>query len=134
MDTHPFLSCGSCRTTWETWRDCLLDPNLRLLGMQAVPNLPQSNLLVFEHCCGSSVSVLARRLRFLLEADVEKAPSNTGLPELLGTEECRTHCLHLEDLSACDRLCVNARDRRLAILLAEIKRNGRLPEAITAVP
>lgn len=131
MDTHPFVSCGSCHTVWESWRDCLLDPHLRLLGMQAVGNLPQANLLVFEHRCGSSVSVLARRLRFLLAGDVEQTPG-TGMPALLGTEECRTHCLQLEDLAACDRRCANAGDRRLALLVAEIKRHGRLPEAIAA--
>ena len=131
MDTHPFLSCGSCRATWDSWRDCLLDPRLRLLGMQAVPKLPQANLLVFEHSCGSSVSVLARRLRFLLGTGSEE-PRQAELPELLGTEACRTHCLTLQDLGACDRGCVNACDRQLALLVAEIKRRGRLPEEVAA--
>jgi len=133
MDTHPFLTCGSCHATWDSWRDCVLDPKLRLLGMQAVPTLPQANLLVFEHSCGSSVSVLARRLRFLLE-DGSEEPRGADLPELFGTEECRTHCLTLADLDTCDRTCVNARDRRLALLVAEIKRRGRLPEPIAATP
>jgi len=110
--------CGSCRHVWPDWRSFVQDPAVRLLGLQAVPGLPDANLLVFEHRCGSSVSVLARRLRHLLSAEDQAAEN----PLLFGTETCSGHCRVIEDLASCDRPCANARDRRLAILIAAAKK------------
>ena len=95
----------------------MLDPDLRLLGLQVVPGLPDANVLVFEHRCGSSVSVLTSRLRHLLPAE-DQADDR---PLLFGTEKCSGHCRFIEDLSRCDQPCGNARDRRLAILIAEAR-------------
>jgi hypothetical protein len=122
---EPFLRCGSCGATWARWQDCLLDAELRLLGLQVVAHLPQANLLVFEHRCRTTVSVLAQRLHPLLEAD------DAALPRLYGGDQCSQHCLTLDNLLGCDRRCANARYRRLAQLVAEIKRTGRLPASVT---
>ncbi len=116
----PFRTCGSCRFEWPTWRDFLHDPRVRLLGLQTAEQSPDSNLFVFEHRCGTTVSVLAKRLRFLLEDPEEGA----DLPSLLGSEECRQHCQRLEDWEMCDRPCVNARDRRLLQLILQSKQLG----------
>ncbi len=118
--TQPFRSCGSCGQSWPTWESFVFDPDLRLLGMQVVDNLPQANLVVFEHRCGSSVSVLASRLRFLLP-DHRKL----HLPSLFGSDSCQEHCRVLENLALCDRPCINARDRRLALLLHEMRETRR---------
>ena len=115
---HPFRSCGSCRKEWFHWRDFVLDPGLRLLGLQAYPDLPDANLLVFEHRCGSSVSVLATRLRPMFQDPNE----GSELPLLYGTETCNGRCRHIEDLQTCDRDCINARDRRLMLQLLEMKK------------
>jgi hypothetical protein len=124
MTDSPFKTCGSCRTEWTGWRSFILDPGVRLLGLQAAPGLADANALVFEHRCGSSVSVLASRLRHLVGA-VNHAGD---LPVLYGSERCQGHCRSLSDLSSCDRPCANARDRRLTILVSEmqrgIERNG----------
>jgi hypothetical protein len=111
-----FSACGSCRSNWASWDDFLADPALRLIGLQAYLPLPDANLLVFEHRCGSSVSVLAHRLRHLLP------PAEPGgLPSLRGTPACAGHCLSLADLAACDRPCSNARDRALIQLVLAAK-------------
>jgi hypothetical protein len=117
MSGPAFKACGSCRHAWADWRCFVLDPTLRLLGLQAIPGLPDSNLLVFEHRCGSSVSVLALRLRHLLSAEDQAADR----PVLFGTETCSGHCRVIENLATCDRPCANARDRRLAVLIANAK-------------
>ncbi len=117
---QPFRTCGSCQKKWMHWQDFVLDPGLRLLGLQAYPSLPDTNLLVFEHRCGTSVSVLASRLR----AALGDPNDNPGLPLLYGTEECRGRCRSLDDLQACDRDCINARDRRLLLRLIEMKKNS----------
>ena len=62
----PFQICGSCRRAWPTWDNFVLDPDVRLLGLQSEIAKPDVNLLVFEHSCGSSISILSKRLRHLL--------------------------------------------------------------------
>ncbi len=120
----PFRSCGSCKHAWEQWSDFLLDPRLRLLGLQASPEWPHANLFVFEHGCGSTVSVLASRLRNLLGDPAADPPPHW----FYGSQDCRRHCTAIEDQVACDRPCANARDRRLLELLHRIKAEGRIPE------
>lgn len=109
---HPVKVCGSCGRPWRSWEDFLADPHLRLLGLQAVTRVPDANLLVFEHRCGSSVSLLTKRLQHL----IPEHPAD-GWRSLRGTEECRRHCLHLEDHGTCDRPCRHARDRDLLALV-----------------
>jgi hypothetical protein len=109
---HPVKVCGSCGRPWPTWDDFFGDPHLRLLGLQAVTRVPDANLLVFEHRCGSSVSLLTKRLRHL----VPEHPADAW-PSLRGSDECRRHCLSLEDHGACGRPCRHARDRDLLALV-----------------
>lgn len=88
--------------------------------MQSVATHPQFNLLVFEHKCGSSVSILTRRLHHLLPDHEPGAPSQ----RLTGTELCSKHCRHIGDLEACDAPCVNARDRRLIKIIQQMRKEA----------
>jgi len=113
----PFQICGACRRSWPTWDGFVLDPDVRLLGLQSSFTNPETNLLVFEHACGSSISVLSKRLRHLLSGPEPPDPPAW----LMGTDQCRGHCRRLEDLEACDAPCANARDRRLILLVRQMK-------------
>jgi len=114
----PFQICGSCKRTWSTWDQFVQDAAVRLLGLQSEITLPDFNLLVFEHDCGSSISILCTRLRHLLpEPQAGDRPAR-----LMGTAQCRGHCLLLEDLELCDAPCSNARDRELILLVQRMKR------------
>ena len=115
-----FQICGSCKSEWSTWDSFVLDPAVRLLGLQAFIEQPDVNLLVFEHGCGSTVSILSRRLRHLLP---EPEPGDPDV-RLMGTDQCRGHCLRLEDLEACEAPCSNARDRKLIQLVQRMKAGG----------
>lgn len=117
----PFRLCGSCLREWLSWHDFVVDPEIRLLGLQAVPNLPDGNLLVFDHACGTSISLPVRRLRRHLPDLAEEALP----PAALGLEECRRHCPDLDDLVACERPCVKARDRRIVQLIQRLKREAK---------
>ncbi len=117
-----FRTCGSCRQVWRSWQDFVRDPGIRLLGLQAIADLPHANLLVFEHRCGSSVSVLASRFRQYLP----DSQDSSAWSSLRGTDQCSGHCLHRENLQQCDRPCITARDRRLILQLMEMKRQTSL--------
>jgi hypothetical protein len=119
--SDPFRVCGSCKRAWLTWDGFVQDPAVRLLGLQSLAAKPDCNLLVFEHSCGSSISVLARRLRYLLP-EVE---SDVPLPVLFGTDQCRGHCRSLKDLEACDAPCGNIRDRVLMLLVQCLKKTAQ---------
>jgi hypothetical protein len=113
----PFQVCRCCGRAWLSWDSFVLDPAVRLLGLQTATANTDVNLLVFEHGCGSSISILARRLRHLLPQPEPDVP----LPRLMGTDQCRGHCRRLEDLAACDAPCINARDRELILLVQRMK-------------
>jgi hypothetical protein len=115
-----FQTCGSCKHAWPTWESFVLDPAVRLLGLQSVSANPDFNLLVFEHRCGSSISILTPRLRHLLPELEPDEPASV----LLGSEQCRGHCRFLEDLEACDAPCSNARDRKLILLVQRLKKQA----------
>jgi hypothetical protein len=117
-----FQTCGACKHAWSTWDSFILDPAVRLLGLQPVVTNPELNLLVFEHHCGSSVSILTPRLRHLLPEPEPGEPS----VRLMGTEQCRGHCRSLDDLEACDAPCSSARDRKLILLIQRMKKEARM--------
>ena len=110
-----------CDRTWSGPDELLPDPELRLLGLQVYEKSPDLNLLMFEHRCGSTVSVLARRLRHLVPDGAGAAAGKV----LFGSETCLGYCRTLEDLHQCDRPCANARDRRIVQLLLEMRRERR---------
>jgi len=112
-----FRSCGSCGRRWTTPHEFLHDAGLALVGLQVAEHRPESNLIVFEHACGSSVSVLTARLRPL----APDTAAGADLPDRYGTEECRRLCRQVDEWSACDRPCVNARDRRLLQAVIALK-------------
>jgi hypothetical protein len=114
---NAFKVCGACKRSWPTWDGFVLDPDVTLLGLQFLADVPEYNLLVFEHGCGSSVSILARRLRHLLP----QLESDGPLPVLFGTGECRGHCRLVEDLQSCDAHCANVHDRALILLIQLLK-------------
>lgn len=116
---RPFKRCGSCGQRWGSWEDFVGDPAVKLLGLQAMPAVPDASVLVFEHACGSSIPALTRRLHHLLPADHPAA----AWPSLRGTEQCARHCFTLADQVPCDRHCRNARDRELLVLVQA--RKGR---------
>ena len=114
----PFQKCGSCGKTWDHWRDFILDRGVNLLGFQAVSGIPDANLIVFEHRCGSTISVLTKRLRPYFP-EIESEPP---LPVLFDSDVCNHYCREVGNLQACDRPCENARDRRMIQLLLEMKK------------
>ena len=86
---------------------------------------PDFNVLIFEHRCGSSISILTRRLRHLLPEAERGGPAG----RLLGTEQCRGHCRFLNELEACDAPCSNALDRKLILLVQSMRKAAEVAAA-----
>lgn len=121
--TGVFKVCGSCRRTWSTWEEFVTDPEVRLLGLQSRASLPEATVLVFEHFCGSSVSILASRLHHLV-------PHHPGArwPCLCDTDACPGHCLDFRDHGRCVECCRLAMDREIlaiATALQATRKYGR---------
>jgi hypothetical protein len=113
----PFQTCGSCKQAWPDLDGFLLDPGVRLVGLFFHERLLEMSLLVFEHDCGTSISVPARRFRHLLPAPPDEEPDDPP-----GTVECQGHCRRLEDFGGCNQPCSNARDRDLMRLILRMKK------------
>lgn len=116
MAAPVFKVCGSCRHMWPTWQAFVTDPEVRLLGLQSPAAVPDANVLVFEHGCGSSVSILTRRLRHL----VPDHPA-LGWPSLRETDGCPRHCLDRADRSPCGERCRHAMDREILAMVAGLQ-------------
>ena len=120
-----FKVCGSCRRAWPTWESFVTDPEVRLLGLQSRASLPDATVIVFEHFCGSSVSILTRRLYHLV-------PHHPGAkwPSLRDSEECPGHCWDFSDHGRCVAPCRHALDREvlaIAVALQATRKYGRRP-------
>jgi hypothetical protein len=113
MGTEPFRTCRLCGQAWSDWRSFFADPQVSLVGLQAVPKIPTANVLIFNHARCGALSILTSRLRPLL-----------GLPEPAAreAEDCEGCFRDLDDLAACQKNCVIAADRRLAL---EVRRRCR---------
>lgn len=118
--TAPFRVCGSCQKQWASPYDFVVDPEIRLLGLQMVPKASHGNLLVFGHRCGTSISVFAKYLQQL-----EPDPQEQANPQaVVSYEECNRLCRNLKHLTVCDRHCPKAADRRLIQAILKLKQGS----------
>ena len=117
--TAPCCVCGRCQKQWTVWREFLVDPEVQLLGLQLVQSMPDRNLLVFDHTCGTSISVLVNQLRPFMPSSEDTGGADSAEP--VSSEECTRLCVDLEQLVACDRPCPRARDRRLAQAIIDLR-------------
>jgi hypothetical protein len=112
-----FKTCGFCRHQWPDWEQFIFDPGIKPLGLQAITSMPDANLFMFEHRCGSTVTIRAKLLRHLLP----EPESDPGLLLLFEKDHCEGHCRFVSDLESCSQPCANARDRRLLLWLLDLK-------------
>ena len=88
-----FRTCGAYGRRWATLQAFQGDPGLTLIGLQVAEHRPESNLIVADHGCGTSVSVLTGRLR----ASTSDGDASGDLPDRNGTEEYRRLCRRLDE-------------------------------------
>ena len=105
-----------CNKTWRTWQGFVADPDIQVVGLQAVPSVPRANVLVFLHKGCGSISVKTSTLR-----DLMGEPGSSNRDRGLENEPCDGCFRDLEDLAKCQKACVIAGDRRLTLELLKKK-------------
>jgi hypothetical protein len=96
-----FKMCSGCGHAWASREAFLADPEVTLVGYQAVMERLEAGYFLFNHLardCGSTLSIRAG-----LFFDLYRGPVFAGCK--FGGAECGGHCLHAQDLSPCPAEC-----------------------------
>ena len=101
-----FKSCTVCDFTW-TGRDSFLsDPNIKIIGYQVDFHGNKDGLFLFNHKCGTTLSIPVNTFR-----DLYNGPKYKNI--LANDEQCPNHCLDENDLSSCGLECKLAYGREI---------------------
>ena len=93
-----FKICSRCGFVWTGRISFLSDPTLHLVGYQVHFEELSAGLFLFNHSCGTTLSVQAKEFQ-----DLYSGPMFAE--RLTGTEECQGSCLHEDDLRPCPAKC-----------------------------
>ena len=88
----------------------LQDPELRIIGYQANFVKSEAGLFLFNHSCGTTLSILTKE--FL---DLYSGPFYTI--RMTGSDQCKGYCLNKEELRTCPAHCEFAYVREVAAII-----------------
>lgn len=114
-----FKICPRCGFVWTGRTYFLSDPTIHLIGYQIHFEELSAGLFLFNHSCGTTLSVQAKE--FL---DFYGGPMFTE--RLNGTEECQGSCLHKDDLRPCPAKCECAYVREVLQAISNWPKNESL--------
>jgi len=101
MKPEPFKICPSCKAIWPTLDDYLSDPELNVVGYQAVLDDLCGGLFIFNHVhddCGTSMAIPVKEFVSLSELPILNR--RIGCPE-----KCPGLCMHMDELGHCPVKC-----------------------------
>jgi hypothetical protein len=58
----PFKRCPMCRAVWRTREEFLRNPGLECIGHQENAKGGKGRLILFNHCCGTTLMIEEERL------------------------------------------------------------------------
>ena len=93
-----FKQCPACRTTWFDYTDFLADPCLQLIGYQALFENLSKGLFLFNHSCGTTLSISVETLQHLYDGPVYTE-------RVIGSKRCPRHCLIKSETRPCPAKC-----------------------------
>ena len=93
-----FKQCPACRTTWDDYTDFLADPCLQLIGYQVLFENLSNGLFLFNHSCGTTLSINVEALQHLYDGPVY------GQRET-GKEKCPGLCFIKNETGPCAAQC-----------------------------
>jgi len=88
----------------------LQDPELKIIGYQANFDELQMGLLLFNHCCGTTMSIYAKAFVDLYKGPIYKRRAT-------GSKECQGLCLDKDDLHSCPVQCECAYVREVVAII-----------------
>ena len=93
-----FKICKKCEHTWATRKKFLEDVNIELVGYQVHFQELTLGLFLFNHDCGTTLSVYANQFVDLYEGPIFSKRAT-------GSKECPGYCLEKGNLSPCSVEC-----------------------------
>ena len=100
-DSDVFKVCPSCETEWKDREEFLSDPQVELMGYQAIMVDLKAGVFMFFHRkegCETSMGLEVSRFTDLHDGPVFEE-------NLCGDEECPGHCLNERSLEPCPLHC-----------------------------
>jgi len=116
-----FKICPQCGFVWTRRTSFLSDPALQLVGYQVHFKELSAGLFLFNHACGTTLSVRAKEFQ-----EFYGGPMFTE--RLTGTEECQGSCLHEDDLRLCPAKCECAYVREVLQVILQWPKHESLIE------
>jgi hypothetical protein len=101
-----FKNCTVCDLTWKDRESFLSDPDIELIGFQTNSDLLNKGLFLFNHLCGTTLSIQVKMF-----ASLYKGLKFKNI--LIDTEQCQGYCLDESDLRPCGEECKFALGREI---------------------
>jgi len=105
-----FKKCTTCHHYWTTRDVFLQDRKLEIIGYQVNFEVLEMGLFLFNHNCGTTLSVRAKDFVDLYYGPVYKKGAT-------GSKECQGLCLDKDDLSYCSVQCECAHVREVVAII-----------------
>jgi len=116
-----FKICPQCGFVWSGRTPFLSDPTLRLIGYQVHFEELTAGLILFNHSCGTTLSVQAKEFQDLYSGPMFSERLN-------GTEECQGFCVHENELRPCPVKCECAYVREVLQVISNWPKNRSLTD------
>lgn len=121
LQSASFKICSQCGFVWPGRTSFLSDPALCLVGYQVHFEELTAGLILFNHSCGTTLSVQTKEFQ-----DLYSGPMFTE--RLTGTEECQGFCVHENELRPCPAKCECAYVREVLQVISNWPKNESLTE------
>lgn len=93
-----FKQCPSCRKKWPDYTEFLADPCLKLIGYQMFLEELKEGLFLFNHSCGTTLSITVETLAHLYNGPVHEKRA-------IGSDNCPGFCLFENETGPCSEEC-----------------------------
>lgn len=105
-----FKRCSKCHQPWPSRSEFLEDPELEIVGYQANFIKLEMGLFLFNHSCGTTMSIWANNFVDLYHGAIYKERA-------AGSKECPGYCLQTKELRPCSVHCEHAYVREIVAII-----------------
>ena len=118
LDRVSFKKCSVCKKVWITRDDFLYDTEVSIVGYQVHFDELTEGLFLFNHSCGSTISLTAGAFRDLYDGPMFQT-------RMTGSDDCPGYCLTNSELRPCPVKCECAYVREIIQLIKTWPKNNR---------